>query len=200
MDVYLVYISTDYVFDGERGFYSEDDVPNPVNYYGLTKLLGEVAVSSSLPDNSLIVRVSGLYGYSPTGKRNFGITALEKMLKNEEVKAFTDQYLSPTYVPFLAEKLLRLVERGSEINGVVHVAGERVSRYEFALLLARILGRDQELVKPTSMEELRLPARRPRDSSLDTSRAQALGLGLPSHEECIRHFIDLYKSMRGSRS
>jgi len=64
---FFVYISTDYVFDGLRGMYREDDVPVPVNYYGLTKLLGEVASLSST-QNSCVVRVSGLYGYSPAGE------------------------------------------------------------------------------------------------------------------------------------
>jgi len=77
---YFVYVSTDYVFDGERGMYREDDVPNPVNFYGFTKLLGEVAVLSILEASSIVVRVSGLYGYSPTGKKNFGVRALESLL------------------------------------------------------------------------------------------------------------------------
>ncbi len=188
---YFIHVSTDYVFDGEKGFYRESDVPNPVNYYGLTKLLGEAAVENALPDKSCIVRVSGLYGYSPTGKRNFGRVALEKLLRSEEVKAFHDQYLSPTYVAYLAESLVRLVEK--RITGTLHVAGDRQSRYEFATTLARILGVDASLVKPVSMSEVKLVARRPRDSSLDVSRAKHLGLSLPPTTECIKHFVEVYK-------
>jgi dTDP-4-dehydrorhamnose reductase len=189
----FVYVSTDYVFDGERGLYKEVDIPNPVNYYGLSKLLGEVAVQSILPSKSCIVRVSGLYGYSPTGKRNFGINALVRLLRREEVKAFHDQYLSPTYVVPLAEKLAVIVER--RLTGLVHVAGPRMSRYGFALKLAEALGVDRGLIKPISMDELRLAARRPRDSSLDTSWARSLGLDLPGLEECLRDFISTYKLM-----
>ncbi len=193
LDCFMVYISTDYVFDGEKGMYREQDVPYPVNYYGLTKLLGETAVESLLGSRACIVRVSGLYGYSPTGKRNFGINALERLLRGEEVKAFYDQYLSPTYVPFLAELLVKLVEKN--VRGVIHLAGPRTSRYEFALTMARVLGRDPSLVRPVSMSELRLPAKRPRDSSLNTSRARELGLTLPSHENAIRHFVEVYREL-----
>ena len=65
---FFVYVWTDYVFDSMHGIYGEDDVPKPVNFYGLSKLSGKVAVESILGDKSCVVRVSGLYGYSPTGK------------------------------------------------------------------------------------------------------------------------------------
>jgi len=188
---YFVYISTDYVFDGERGMYREDDVPNPVNFYGFTKLLGEVAVLSILEGSSVVVRVSGLYGYSPTGKKNFGIRALESLLRGEEVKAFIDQYLSPTYVVKLAERILRVVEK--RITGIIHISGERLSRYEFAVMLAEELGVDRGLVKPAEMKNAKLVARRPRDSSLDTSRAAEEGLSMPSTRDCIKDFIAIYR-------
>jgi len=190
---FFIYISTDYVFDGERGMYREVDVPNPVNFYGLSKLLGEVAVEGILGGRSCVVRVSGLYGYSPTGKRNFGINALEKLLRGEEVKAFRDQWLSPTYVRFLAEAFVRIVER--RIPGILHVAGERVSRYEFALRLAEVLGVNKSLVKPVSMDEVKLVARRPRDSSLDTSKARSLGIELPPLDGCLKDFVAVYREL-----
>lgn len=195
---FVVYVSTDYVFDGERGRYKESDVPNPVNFYGLTKLLGEAAVLSALPESSLVVRTSGLYGYSPTGKRNFGISALEGLLKGEEVRAFYDQYLSPTYVHSLAEKVVEALEK--RVAGVVHLAGERLSRYEFAVLLARVLSVDEALIKPVSVRDVKLVARRPRDSSLDTSRADGLGLSLPPISECLRHFVSTYREERAGVS
>jgi len=192
---FMVYVSTDYVFDGEKGLYSESDLPNPVNYYGFTKLLGEVAVSTLLGDKSSIVRVSGLYGYSPVGKKNFGIKALESLIEGREVYAFTDQYLSPTYVPALAERISFIVEK--KITGIIHIAGERISRHGFALMIARSLSVDEGLVKPTRLSEARLVARRPRDSSLDTSRAQREGLTMPPMEECIRDFIKTYIDAAG---
>lgn len=190
INAYLVYISTDYVFDGSRGLYRENDIPNPVNYYGLTKLLGETAVLSTLPESSLVVRTSGLYGYSPTGKKNFGINALEKLTRGEQVYAFYDQYLSPTYVYFLAELLIRAVEE--KATGILNLAGERLSRYEFALRLSKVLKVEEILVKPISINDVKLVAKRPKDSSLDTSRAVDKGLKLPSTIDCLNHFVNTY--------
>jgi len=190
---YVVYVSTDFIFDGEKGMYSEEDVPNPVNFYGLTKLLGEVAVESLLRSLNCVVRVSGLYGYSPVGKKNFGIKALESLIQGREVHAFRDQYLSPTYVPQLAEKIFEVVKRG--VTGVLHIAGERLSRYEFALILAEELGVDKGLVRPATLNDVRLIARRPKDSSLNVSKAVGEGLALPPVRVCVRDFIKAYKTM-----
>jgi len=186
----FVYISTDYVFDGSRGMYREEDVPAPINYYGLTKLLGEVASLSSTR-SSCIVRVSGLYGYSPVGKRNFGVVALEKLAKGGYVEAFIDQVLSPTYIKFLAEKLVKVVEL--RVTGVLHIAGDRLSRYEFATMLADVLGVSRDLVRPKRLEEVRFTAPRPRDSSLDTSKAGKLGLALPPTSECLKDMVSTYR-------
>jgi len=193
----FVYISTDYVFDGSKGMYREGDVPIPVNYYGLSKLLGEVAVTSIL-NSSCVVRVSGLYGYSPTGKKNFGVIAFEKLSRGEPVEAFVDQWLSPTYVKFLAEKLIKVVD--ARITGVIHIAGERLSRYEFATILAEILGASKDLVKPKRLAEAKLVAPRPRDSSLDTSKAKELDLALPSTRECLKDMVETYRRLtRGGK-
>ena len=190
----FIYISTDYVFDGSRGMYREGDVPAPLNYYGLSKLLGEVAVAATL-SNSAIVRVSGLYGYSPAGRRNFGVIAFEKLSRGEPVEAFIDQRLSPTYVKFLAEKLVKLVD--ARVTGVIHIAGEGLSRYEFATILAEVLGVSRDLVKPKRLAEAKLVAPRPRDSSLGTSKARELGLALPSARECLEDMVETYRRLTG---
>jgi dTDP-4-dehydrorhamnose reductase len=191
----FIYVSTDYVFDGEKGLYNEDDIPAPINYYGLTKLLGEVVVRNLLPRNSCIVRVSGLYGFSPTGKRNFGLLVLEKLMNREVVEAFTNQWLSPTYVKFLAEALVKLVE--GRLTGTLHIAGERLSRYEFATLLADVLGVEKSLVKPKPIETAKLIARRPKDSSLNTLKAKGLGLIIPPITECLRDMVLTYRELSG---
>ncbi len=191
----FMYISTDYVFDGARGMYREDDTPAPVNYYGLTKLLGEVVVGSMVPDAGCVIRVSGLYGYSPTGRRNFGLIVLEKLVRGESVEAFTNQWLSPTYVKFLAEELVKVVE--ARITGIIHLVGERLSRYEFATMLAKALGVGGDLVKPKRMEDAKLIAPRPRDSSLDASKARELGLALPPINECLRDMVLTYRELAG---
>ena len=159
---FAVYLSTDYVFDGERGNYGERDVPNPVNYYGLVKLMGEVAFSTC--PRHAIVRASSIYGFGP-GRTNFAKYLVEKLRAGELVKALVDQYTSPTQASLLAKAVLEIVEEGLE--GVFHVVGERMSRYEFAVRVAEALGLDKSLIQRAEMREMRWVARRPKDSSLN---------------------------------
>jgi len=169
-NAHLVYISTDYVFDGEKGLYSEKDDPNPINFYGYSKLLGEKAVMETSKE-FLIVRASVIFGAKPAaGKTNFALWVLENLKANREIKVLIDQYVSPTLNTNLAEMILDACER--RLTGLYHMAGRsRVSRYEFAVKLARVFDLDEDLIRKACMHEMRWKARRPRDSSLDVSRA-----------------------------
>lgn len=162
VNAYVLYLSTDYVFDGERGMYGEREPPNPVNYYGLTKLMGEVAVQARCSRWS-IVRASSIYGLGP-GRTNFAKFLVEKLSKGERVRALVDQYTSPSQATLLAEAMMEILER--RMVGIFHVVGERMSRYEFALKVAEALGFDKSLISPARMDEFKWLARRPRDSSL----------------------------------
>jgi dTDP-4-dehydrorhamnose reductase len=164
-----IYISTDYVFPGDRGLYREDDLPGPVNFYGLTKLLGEEAV---LARGGWVVRTSGVYGVAG-GKKSFPEAVVERLGRGEPVAAVVDQWYSPTYAGHLAEAVAELLEMG-ERPQVLHVAGPRLSRLEFALAVAEAFRLPKDLVKPAYMAEMRWAARRPRDSSLDASTARRL--------------------------
>ncbi len=172
VNAHLVYVSTDYVFDGERGLYRETDTPAPVNYYGLTKLVAEELVRSS-DLLYTVVRPSAIYG-TGGAKKSFAEYVAEKLSRGEAVKALSDQYVSPTYNGLLAEALAEIVEM--KPLGTLHVAGPRMSRLEFARRLAEKLNLPTSLIEPASMEEFtgRWLARRPRDSSLDTSKARSL--------------------------
>ncbi len=167
---YLLYISTDYVFDGEKGSYREDDVPAPVNYYGLTKLVAEELVRAS-DLLYTIVRPSAIYGVG-VGKKNFAVFVAETLAKGGRVKALVDQYVSPTLNTLLAKSLLEIIE--IRPMGTLHVAGERMSRYDFAVKIARILNLPVENIEKAKLSEFKWKARRPRDSSLDTSKARRL--------------------------
>ncbi len=167
----MIYLSTDYVFDGERGLYREDEPPCPVNYYGLTKLVAEEVVKS-LVDKFLIIRTSAIYGLGP-GRPNFGKVLIEKLSKGEKVRALVDQYLSPTLNTLLAKAVVELLEK-NYWNDILHIAGERVNRYEFAIKLAEKFGFNKELIEPIYMKDIQWKARRPRDSSLDVSKARKL--------------------------
>ncbi len=160
----IVYVSTDYVFSGDKGMYKEDDEPNPINYYGYTKLMGERYCDC-------IVRPCVIYGAKPaSGKVNFALWLLNKLKNGEKVNIVTDQYITPTLNTNLAKMLLEIAERG--LKGIFHLAGAtRISRYDFALRIANKFGLDGDLITPSSMEEMKWVASRPKDSSLDTSKA-----------------------------
>ena len=170
IDCKLVYISTDYVFDGRQGAYREDDPPNPVNYYGLTKLEGERAVERACSD-FLIVRSSVLYGWHPW-KPNFAKWTVESLEAGRRIRVVSDHYNSPTLADNLAEALLEGIER--DLRGVCHMAGaQRISRYDFAVAIAEEFGLDLDSIEPISMNELDVwIAKRPCDSSLRIEKAQ----------------------------
>lgn len=183
---FLVYVSTDYVFDGEKGMYREEDPVNPVNYYGYTKYLGEEYCRNILNDCS-IVRTCVIYGSKPArGKVNFAIWLIEKLKRGEQVRIVTDQYVTPTLNTNLADMLLEIAER--RLKGVFHLAGvTRVSRFDFAREVAKTFGLDAELILPSRMDEMMWRARRPRDSSLDTSKASKILRRKPYHlKEALR--------------
>ena len=102
-----------------------------------------------------------------------------------------DSFSNAMTPKFLAEKFIKVVD--ARITGVIHIAGERLSRYEFATILAEILGVSKDLVKPKKLAEAKLVAPRPRDSSLDTSKAKELGLALPSTRECLKDMVETYR-------
>jgi dTDP-4-dehydrorhamnose reductase len=169
---FLVYISTDYVFSGEKGNYVESDSPNPVQYYGLTKLLAEEIVMSLNEPNFFIGRPSVIYGATPAaGKVNFALWLIDSLRKGNRVRILTDQWNTPTLNTNLAEMTLEVVER--RITGVYHTCGAtKVSRFEFAEKIADCFGLDKSLIDKAVSSEFTWPALRPADSSLDTSQAQ----------------------------
>ncbi len=171
----LVFISTDYVFDGEKGSYAESDRVKPVNFYGSTKAEAE-RITAALSD-SLIVRTSVLYGWHPS-KLSFVTWVLKGLGQHEPLKVVNDHYNSPTFTDSLSRAIRVAIDR--EMKGVLHIAGaERVSRFEFARKIAGGFGLDETLLIPVEMRELGWVAQRPHDSSLDVGKAEKeLGIEL----------------------
>ncbi len=167
---FLIYISTDYVFSGEKGMYRESDAPDPINYYGLTKLKAEEIVKTQ--EEYFIARPSVIYGSTPAaGKVNFALWVKETLGKGERIKIVTDQWNTPTLNSNLAEMTLEAIER--KLTGIFHLCGAtRVSRFEFAQMIAKTFGLDKRLIDPVLSSQFTWPAKRPTDSSLDTSKAQ----------------------------
>lgn len=178
---FLIYISTDYVFSGEVGRYIESDKPEPANYYGLTKLKGEEIVKTQA--EYFIARPSVIFGSTPaSGKVNYALWLIDTLRRGERVKIVTDQWNTPTLNTNLAEMTLEVVER--RLTGTYHLCGaSRVSRFEFAEMIADAFSLDKCLIEPVESSAFSWVAKRPRDSSLDTSKARQdlrvkpLGLG-----------------------
>lgn len=175
----LVHVSTDYVFDGEKGSpYSEGDRPNPVNVYGASKLAGELAVSSQLEDYA-IVRVAALFGPLEKGARrgNFVDAIAEKALAAGGLRVVDDQRVSPTCASFAAETIAGLVGAGA--RGVFHAAGgEPATWFEFAGAIVEELGAGAR-VEPIPSEGLGRQAKRPRDTTLSSERLADAGVSPP---------------------
>jgi dTDP-4-dehydrorhamnose reductase len=170
-NAFLVYISTDYVFNGDTGNYKETDVPDPINYYGFTKLRAEGLVKE-LMGEYCIARASVIYGSTPAaGKINFALWLLNKLKKNEQTKIVADQWNSPTLNTNMAGMTLEIIER--KLTGTFHLSGAtRISRYDFAKKIAKTFNLDTNLISPTPSAEFSWAAKRPKDSSLDTAKAQ----------------------------
>ena len=170
----LVHVSTDYVFDGSKSRkYREDDVPRPISVYGMSKLAGERAVLSTLPQ-SVVARTAVLYGWSPLeDKGNFVTWVLKKLRAGEKATLFQDQWISPTFADDLANALLNLVENNA--SGIWHVAGpDCLDRPGCGRIIAKTFGLDEKLVLPVPSSSVSLPARRPKNSCLDVSKVEKL--------------------------
>ncbi len=170
IDSHSVYISTEYVFDGLKGSaYSEEDKPNPLGYYGKTKLMAEREILETNGDN-MIARTSVVYGWNDT-KLNFATWAISELEKGHPVKIVDDQVGSPTLSDNLAEGILKAVELRK--TGIYHLGGgEAIDRYRFTLILADVFGFDRKLVEPIKTHELNQMAKRPLYAPLDVSKAE----------------------------
>jgi len=178
-----LFVSTDFVFDGARGTYREEDVARPVNYYGETKLAGEHAVLGASADH-LVVRPSVVYGWDDT-RLNFATWVLTSLRDGKPVNVVTDWIGSPTFADGLAVGILRLL--AVPTGGIYHLAGaDAMSRYEFAVRLATAFGLDPANVKPVTSGELKMKARRPPNSSLASAKAKRHRITVPGADDGIQ--------------
>ena len=180
----LIYISTDFVFDGKkREPYTERDPVNPLNVYGRSKLAGEEEALKGCR-RTLVLRTSWLYGVH--GK-NFVKTILNLAVTQPEVRVVEDQRGSPTYARHLAQVIAGLIR--SDVTGVIHAGGEgECSRYEFAKAILQEAGLGCRVVPISTAESGRL-ARRPPYTALSTAFLHQHGLNLPPWREGVRQFL-----------
>ncbi|MCE2501193.1 MAG: SDR family oxidoreductase [Dehalococcoidia bacterium] len=144
----LVYISTEYVFPGETGYYPEDAIPHPTTQYGTTKLEAEREIAR-LCSRWSVLRTSIVYGWPEPGQRNFAPWLLTSLRSGNTYRARTDVYRTPVYVEHLVEGIAALA--AGDYYGTFHLAGKDwVSMYDFARSFAREFDLDINLIVPTS--------------------------------------------------
>ena len=167
----LIHISTDYVFDGRKGNYSEADRPSPVNVYGQTKLYGEKMIDLN---NSIILRVSTPFGENVSGRKmTFIEFVLQKLMSGQPVDAAIDQITNPSFLPDILEFIKVAIDE--DITGLYHLGVvESVSRYSFCMDVARVYGLDQDLVRPVSIDDLGMIAKRPKNTSFNLMRVKGI--------------------------
>lgn len=169
----FVYISTDLVFDGQTGHYTETDRPTPLNYYGETKLLGEKTVMSTMTDY-LIVRMALMYGVGNGVNGCFTDWIRDGLEHKKPVQLYTDQYRTPLFVLDGVRALFELIEKPTR-NEILHLAGkERLNRYDFGKKFAKIFGYEEQWIYPAKMQDVTTTAQRGRDCSLNTKKIQQL--------------------------
>jgi len=183
---YMIYVSTDLVFNGIRGNYGEFDPPNPACFYGSTKYLGELSVISSKCQYS-IARLATVYGHGMGCSDNFLDSLLVRLQRGETSKLFDDEYRSFVFIDDACAKLLKLAER--QLNGIFHIAGpERLSSYDFGLKVAKRYGFPTSLLHRISSDETESIEKRPKDCSLSNEKTVTrLGRFQPVETALDRH-------------
>lgn len=182
---FFVFLSTDFVFDGERGMYDEDDKPNPVNYYGRTKLEAEEAVKE-YEFNWAIARTVLVYGKNHSGHSNILKIVKEKLEKGEEYSVVDDQLRTPTYVEDLARGIVFIIER--KATGIFHLSGKDVlTPYQMAIKTAQHLRLDSSVIKKVTAASFSQPAKRPPKTGFIIDKARKeLGYEPFSFEEGLK--------------
>jgi dTDP-4-dehydrorhamnose reductase len=183
----LLYVSTDYVFDGSKdSSYIEEDPTNPINVYGQSKLLGEKYIQEILNDY-LIIRTSWLFGL---GGKNFVESILNRGRKGENLKVVNDQFGSPTYTGDLAAAILKLVQNG--VKGIINISNSgECSWQEFAAAIYSGVGLDESKVAPISTAEFGAKAPRPKNSRLSSERFEKVaGYRLRDWKEALKNYLE----------
>ena len=182
---YFLFLSTDFVFDGDTGKYKEEDAPRPVNYYGRTKMDAEAAVKDYQHDWS-IVRTCLVYGKNFSGRKNFIGLVKDKLEKGEEFRAVDDQLRTPAYVEDLARGIVSIIEKRA--TGVFHISGkDLLTPYQMAVKASELMGLNTELLKRVTAATFSEPAKRPPRTDFIIDKAiKELGFEPVSFEEGLK--------------
>lgn len=188
---FFLFVSTDFVFDGEKGNYIEEDSLNPVSWYGFTKVQAESTVETSdIP--WAIVRTCLVYGSTYEGTRSNIISWVKTNLENaKKISVVNDQVRTPTYVGDLAKGILLILQK--QVTGIFHISGKDVlTPYEMALATASYFQLDKSLIKKVDASVFTQPAKRPPKTGFDITKARTrLGFEPVSFEEGLRKSYEL---------
>jgi dTDP-4-dehydrorhamnose reductase len=184
----LIQLSTDFVFDGRDGYYFEDDIPNPINYYGLSKLKSEKIVSNSLKD-FVIIRTILVYGTTQNTNRGHIVSwVVDKLKNNEIINVVTDQLRMPTLVDDLVKAIDLSIKK--DAKGIFHISSnELLSIYEIATIIANEFQLNKSLIKSIKTSQLKQKAKRPLITGFKLNKAEnILGFKSKSFKEQLMEY------------
>lgn len=191
----LLYVDTDYAFDGTKSTYTEEDIPHPLGWYGITKFEGAKRVLT-LGDQGLVIRIANPYRAYPIGKKDFVHKMFERLKSGQTITGPKDQLFVPTFVDDIAFAIRALVS-GNKF-GIYHVVGSTaLSPYDAALLIAEVFGCDPSLVHPTTFKEMfqnRAPA--PQYAALKNDKITALGVSMKTFLDGLLRVKELEKTQK----
>ena len=178
IDSHIIHISTDYIFDGKKGPYSEKDKPGPLGYYARTKLASENVLRLS-GTYYTILRTNVLYGIAHNSRPDFVRWVVNSVRSGKKIRIVTDQINNPTFIDDLIQAISKVIEYKK--YGVYNIGGkEFLSRYDFTMKIADFFRLDKSLITPVKTEELKQAAPRPLKSGLLILKAQT-ELGYKPH-------------------
>ena len=181
----LIYTSTDFVFDGNRGDYSEADNPAPVNYYGKTKFLGELEITNHC-SHYVTLRIGTLYGRGNGIRPNFFEVLEQQLLAGKKPSCIVDQYRTFLFIEDVVQAISQLIGEKS-LKGLFHLGGpEKASRFQFAEKLCAVVGAPVSLIEKIRLADFPSAAARPPDCSLNSNKIRkALSLNLSSISQSL---------------
>ncbi|MGB5243568.1 MAG: SDR family oxidoreductase [Lutimonas sp.] len=195
LDIQLIHLSTDFIFDGKKGYYKESDQANPVNYYGWSKLRSEELILESNIKYT-ILRTILVYGLTEEFKSNIIFWVKNNLGAKRDISVVTDQYRMPTHVDDLVFACHQAII--GEVFGVYHISSsELLSIFEVAKMVAEVFNLDKKYIHPVQSVELNLPAKRPEKTGFDLSLSIK---ELKFKPQSFRKGLQLFKNQIESKS
>jgi len=184
----LLYLSSDYVFDGKKDIYTEEDEPNPAGFYALTKYEGEKLVRNLCPD-SIICRIANPYCYKQSGKKDFVHKIIELLERGNKIESPRDQIFTPTFIDDIAKAINYLIN--TDLRGIFHIVGSQaLSPYESALMIADKFLFDKNFISPGTFEKyFKGRAPRPLHANLSNDKISSYGIKMSTFEEGLENII-----------